>query len=66
MTMTTYSEQAARLYRAASDAAGGNYGNAEADRLLHAADGLARLAAIEAGIVPADWQPPAGEHDGTE
>ena len=58
--METYAEQAAALYRQAAETAGGDYGNAIADRLLKAADGLTRLAAIEKGL-PADWQGTEGE-----
>jgi hypothetical protein len=58
--MTTYAEQAAALYREAAETSGSDYGNAKADRLLHAADGLTRLAAIEKGL-PADWQGTEGE-----
>ena len=64
----TYLEDAADHYRRASAAANGMV-NKPGDRAavhLRVAEGFTRLAAIEAGIVPADWQQPAGDHDDAE
>jgi hypothetical protein len=62
--METYADQAAKLYREAADVAGTTSGNARADRILRAAEGLTALAAIEKGLLPPLLAPtttPAGD-----
>jgi hypothetical protein len=59
--MISYARQAAELYQEAAKNASCD-GNQKADRLLHAADGLRDLAAIEKGLLLPG--PPASGDDG--